>query len=336
TGARDLHAGVRRPARADTRRQDAGLDVEPRRWVGRADLLRGVEPREGARGARAGAATARERAMKNGIPAGPMALAGGETQGGLVTGRARPLGASAALVALSAVPGWAQAPAADAPPSTRPHVEHLASPALEGRATGSPGADAAAPYIVGQLRALGASPLPGRDDFLVPFEYTARMRDDGTTLTITRGDATERFDQPADVQGLSFSDSTEVSGEVAFAGYGLAMPEGAGLGYDSYATLDVKDKIVVVLRYFPEDADADLRAALARYSGLRYKALMARERGAKGLIVVTGPRSPNAGTTVPLAYDTSSAGSGIAAASVSGEVAARLFAGHGQSLEEVQ
>lgn len=274
--------------------------------------------------------------MKNGIPAGPRALAGGETKGGLVIGRVRHLGASAALVALSVVPGWAQAPAADAPPSTRPHVEHLASPALEGRATGSPGADAAATYIVGQLRALGASPLPGRDDFLVPFEYTARMRDDGTTLTITRGDATERFDQPADVQGLSFSDSTEVSGEVVFAGYGLAMPEGAGLGYDSYATLDVKDKIVVVLRYFPEDADADLRAALARYSGLRYKALMARERGAKGLIVVTGPRSPNAGTTVPLAYDTSSAGSGIAAASVSGEVAARLFAGHGQSLEEVQ
>src|SRR5690606_6560140 len=74
----------------------------------------------------------------------------------------------------------------------------------------------------------------------------------------------------------------------------------------------------------------------ARYSGLRYKALMARERGAKGLLIVTGPRSPNAGTTVPLAYDTSSAGSGIAAASVGADVAASLFAGHAQPLDDVQ
>lgn len=230
----------------------------------------------------------------------------------------------------------AQAPAADAPPATRPHVEHLAAPVLEGRATGSAGADAAAVYLAQQLRAMGAEPLPGRDDFRVPFEYTSRMRDDGTTVTVTRDGTTTRFDTASEVQALSFSENEEVSGDVVFAGYGLAVPEGQGVGYDSYATLDVKDKIVVVLRYFPEDADDALRTSLARYSGLRYKALIAREHGAKGLLVVTGPRSPNAGTTVPLAYDTSSAGSGIAAASVAGDVATQLFAGHAQSLEEVQ
>src|SRR5690606_28126665 len=59
---------------------------------------------------------------------------------------------------------WAQAPAADAPASTQPHVEHLAAPALEGRATGSPGADRAAEYLAQQLKAIGAQPLPGRQD----------------------------------------------------------------------------------------------------------------------------------------------------------------------------
>ena len=54
--------------------------------------------------------------------------------------------------------------------------------------------------------------------------------------------------------------------------------ESQGFGYDSYATLDVKDKIVVVLQYFPEDADQQTRAVLARYSGLRYKAMAARQR----------------------------------------------------------
>ena len=97
---------------------------------------------------------------------------------------------------------------------------------------------------------------------------------------------------------------------MVFAGYGLVVPESQNFGYDSYAGLDVKDKIVLVLRYFPEDADQKTRAILARYSDLRYKAMAARQRGAKALLVVTGPRSPNAGATIPMTFDTALAGSG--------------------------
>ena len=50
-----------------------------------------------------------------------------------------------------------------------------------------------------------------------------------------------------------------MSAPVVFAGYGIVVPEAQNFGYDSYATLDVKDKIVVVLRYFPEDADQQTR-----------------------------------------------------------------------------
>src|SRR4029079_12874059 len=105
---------------------------------------------------------------------------------------------------------------------------------------------------------------------------------------------------------------------------------------DSYAGLDVKDAIVVVLRYFPEDADPATKNILARYSDLRYKAQAARQRGAKGLIVITGPRSPNAGQTVPLGFDTAAADSGIAAVSVDGIAARDLFQSAGKSLEETQ
>ena len=135
------------------------------------------------------------------------------------------------------------------------------------------------------------------------------------------------------MQALSFSDDGEVSGAVVFAGYGIVVPESQGFGYDSFATLDVKDKVVVVLRYFPEDADQQTRGILARYSDLRYKARAARQRGARALVVVTGPRSPNAGLTVPMTFDTALAGSGITAISVSGDVAAALFAG-GKPLAE--
>jgi hypothetical protein len=150
---------------------------------------------------------------------------------------------------------------------------------------------------------------------------------------VTVGSTT--FAAPQDVLSLSFSDDTEVTGPAVFVGYGIVVPESQSFGYDSYATLDVKDKVVVVLRYFPEDADQQTRAILARYSDLRYKALAARQRGAKGMIVITGPRSPNAGQTVPLASDTALAGSGIAAASVTSKVADALFAGS-KPLRDVQ
>jgi Zn-dependent M28 family amino/carboxypeptidase len=117
-----------------------------------------------------------------------------------------------------------------------------------------------------------------------------------------------------------------VSGPVVFAGYGLATPPSQGFSYDSYQGLDVKDKVVVVLRYFPEDADQQTRAAVARYSDLRYKAQAARQRGAKALVVITGPRSPNAGNIVPMSFDTALAGSGLVATSANGDVAQAIFA----------
>src|SRR4030095_11742106 len=92
---------------------------------------------------------------------------------------------------------------------------------------------------------------------------------------------------------LGFSDSGHVVGEVVFAGYGLSVPENNGQPrYNSYDGLDVKDKIVLILRYVPESVDPKRRAHLNRYAGLRYKVMMARERGAKGVLVVDGPTSP--------------------------------------------
>src|SRR5205085_5891160 len=87
----------------------------------------------------------------------------------------------------------------------------------------------------------------------------------------------------------------------------------------------VKDKVVLVLRYFPEDADIKTKGILARYADLRYKAMAARQRGARALLVAAGPHSPNAGETIPMSFDTALAGSGIVAASVSGAVADAMF-----------
>ena len=182
---------------------------------------------------------------------------------------------------------------------TRTYVETLASPRLEGRLAGSNGERLASDFLVAELQKIGAKPLPGQNDFRLPFEFTAghaRWRLDD------RARSARASSKTPDVRALSFSDNGDVEAPVVFAGYGIVVPESQGFGYDSYATLDVKDKIVLVLRYFPEDADQKTRGILARYADLRYKAMAARQHGAKAMIVVTGPRSPNAGELAPMTF----------------------------------
>ena len=231
---------------------------------------------------------------------------------------------------------FAQSATDGEPSSIRANVEFLASDALEGRFTGSAGIRRAADHIVAELEAIGAAPLPGAGGFRLPFEYTGSARDGGSRLRIETADG-QRQDHAEAVRGLSFSESTEVTGPLVFAGYGLVIPETDGFSYDSFATLDVADKIVLVLRYFPEDSEGDLRGLFSRYADLRFKAAALRQRGARGMVVVTGPRSPGAGRLVRMTADAAVADSGIAAVSVTGEVAEALFEHvDNRTLEEAQ
>ena len=241
-----------------------------------------------------------------------------------------------AAVALLTSPVRFEAQSAVSESRLRAHVTTLASERLEGRLAGSAGERLAGEYIAGELKRMGARPLPGRSDYRLPFEFTAGTKDAGTSVSVGSPTAGSKPDPKWKAQALSFSDTGEVTGPVVFAGYGLVVPDSQDFGYDSYATLDVKDKIVLVLRYFPEDADPKTKAILARYAGLRFKAMAARQRGAKAMLVVTGPRSPNAGELVPITFDTALAGSGIVAASVTGAVADRLFEATGKTLESAQ
>jgi hypothetical protein len=233
----------------------------------------------------------------------------------------------------------ARQPLASPASATRMHVEALAAPALEGRLAGSNGERLAGDYLVSQLQRMGALPLPGLSDYRIAFDFAAGTRDGGSSITVARSGApgeSRNFRARSDVQALSLSDDGEVTGEAVFAGYGIVVPAGQNVAYDSYAALDVKDKIVVVLRYFPEDAEPATKAILSRYADPRYKALAARQRGAKAMVMVTGPRSPNAGETMPMSFDTAIAGSGIVAASVSATVATAIFAAAPDTLHSLQ
>ena len=217
-------------------------------------------------------------------------------------------------------------------------VGFLASEALEGRLTGTPGAQQAANFIADYFNGISLPPLSSTKDFFQPFEFSAGVRvvtnQNSATLHAAAAPATLALDK--DFRPLAFTANGTVEGDVVFAGYGLSVPGKLGEGYDSYAGLDVSNKVVLVLRYVPEEADPKRRQELNRYAGLRYKALIARNRGAKALLVVTGPTSPSAGELARLTFETGASHSGIVCASISGDVAAKMFAAAGKDLKQTQ
>lgn len=194
---------------------------------------------------------------------------------------------------------------ATALPSTAPaitpedlsrHVHYFASPALAGRATGSAGEQLATQYSAAFFQQLGLEPAGDAQSYFQTFDFTAGVKRVGTQrLSAQIAGQSRPYTHNQDFVPLAFSESTTVGPtDVVFAGYGLKAPaNGDFKGYDSYVHLDVKDKWVVVLRYWPEQVSKAEQQELKRYANLRYKAMIAREQGAKGLIVISGPQSPD-------------------------------------------
>ena len=223
----------------------------------------------------------------------------------------------------------------------RTEVKYIASDELEGRMTGSRGTQMASDYIAAYFEEIGLKTIGDKKNYFQEFPFTSGVKivSSQNHLQINKKGIekeTTEFEVNKDFTPLSFTANGEVEGQVVFAGYGLSVPGNNGVGYDSYAGLDVKDKIVLVLNYLPEEVDMKRRQELNLYAGLRYKALLARERGAKAIVVINGQKSPNAGELIPLSFDKASADSGIIAASISIKAAEALFAGSGKDLATIQ
>ena len=222
----------------------------------------------------------------------------------------------------------------------RAAVGYLASDALEGRLTGTKGAALSAEFIAEQLRRDGLKPLGQSGTFFQPFEFSSGVKvvtnENRLVVSSKSNETSAAFTVEKDFRPLSFTSNGSFEGEMVFAGYGLLVPGKAGEGYNSYAGLDVTNKTVLALRYVPENVDPKRRQELNRYAALRYKALVARERGAKAILIVTGPNSPNPGALAPLSPDGSLSGSDIIAASISANVAGAILAGSGKDLKSLQ
>ncbi len=217
------------------------------------------------------------------------------------------------------------------------HVEVLASEAMEGRLTGTHGEQLATAYVAEALERLGLEPAGDDGGYFQRFDFTAGVKlGADNALTFKGPDLPAVVDQDWRPLGLSQSGKFEPA-ELAFAGYGIVAPSSNGQpAYDAYGDLDVAGKWVMVLRQMPEDITPELRQHLYRYADRGYKAAVARERGAAGLIVVSGPRAKVKEELVPLSFDAASAGGSLAGISLSNRLAGTLLAAVGKDLDKLQ
>lgn len=167
----------------------------------------------------------------------------------------------------------------------RQAIGFLASDDLEGRMIGTPGIDRAADYIAGSFGKLGLKPLPGLDGYFQPFEMVTRVDPDPEKTSLTLGGKPLKLGE--DFVPLRMSPEAKAAGPVVFAGYGIAD---AKRGYDDYAGLDVKGKIVLLMRFEPHDAKGKSRFAgdddWSADATIAQKVRVAADHGAAGILLV--------------------------------------------------
>ncbi len=221
----------------------------------------------------------------------------------------------------------------------RQHVGYLASERLAGRLTGSEGSRLASDYVAGAFAAAGLHPAGDMGDWFQHYGFTAGVGlGSGNRLSLRNQGKEVELEIDKDWRPLVFSGTGEVEpGEVVFAGYGIVAPgSGDFPAYDSYGDLDVTGKWVLVLRFLPEDITPEHRQYLYNYSNLRFKAMLARERGARGLIVVSGPRSGVKEELVPLRFEAAAGSGSLPAVSLADGAAQQILGAAGKNLESVQ
>jgi hypothetical protein len=128
-------------------------------------------------------------------------------------------------------------------------IRYLSSDALEGRRTGSEGNKEAAAYISAAALEMGIKPLPGHDNLFQPLDYLKVSTIPGQSRIIIT-DSTGNILQSCDITPLiTPSDSIDLKGEVAFAGYGYLNSKEK---YNDFAGVSFKDKIVIVMTRNPD------------------------------------------------------------------------------------
>lgn len=166
------------------------------------------------------------------------------------------------------------------------HIAALCAPETAGRMPGTAGFEIAKKYIINELKVAGIEPFyqnEYQDNFEVIIKNKSNRANSLIALHNSKNSSSEKSD--CYYQPLYSSDNTPcMDKEVVFVGYGISDKENS---YDDYAGVDVKDKIVVMLRFDPAESKAE-KYSPSQHSALAKKSEVAKAKGAAGIIVFNG------------------------------------------------
>jgi hypothetical protein len=198
-------------------------------------------------------------------------------------------------ILLAGCQAWPQASSPARPPgsTTTPSpaaaqwwsdIGALAGDDKEGRLTGSSGYLRAADYVIARFKAEGLNPA-GVQGYLQTVALEQQVVDQSaSSAELVNGDGLTTpvaVGEDALIVAGGAPRPSHVDAPLVFLGYGLHLPRS---GYDDFADIDVKGRIVVVLGGGPSDIAGPVKAN-ARFA--RTKLL--EQRGAVGIISLTTP-----------------------------------------------
>ena len=185
-------------------------------------------------------------------------------------------------------------------------LKFLSSDWMEGRGTGTRGALMAADYIASMMQLNGLLPYgdmatdskPGSKPtqsriYLQNFKMI-RCHVDKSSLAIIsntpEGESALVFSPGTDYQIEAVPFGRETEAQLVFAGYGI---EATGKGYNDYAGIDVRNRIVIILDGYPGHSKANSVASVKLgsafgddFATMRKKLKYAQENGAAGVVFI--------------------------------------------------
>ncbi len=161
-------------------------------------------------------------------------------------------------------------------------VSILSSEEFDGRLPGSEGYDMAAKFAANKFLLLKLKPF-GDVGFFQFFNVEYNRIDTPVVFQSIIDSLTIDYELGKDFVLRGFSGSNSFTLPVAFCGYGISRPD---LGYDDYKDVNVKNKIVMVFKQNPSWKIDDKEWG---NSYPREKSLVAKSKGAKGILFVSLP-----------------------------------------------
>ncbi len=207
------------------------------------------------------------------------------------------------------------------------YAAELSSEKYGGRLSGSPGYEMAARWVADKLETWGLKPVLADSGYFqwFPNAWTEVLSPGSVTLLPGKENPAVKgrsLQFPDEFYPGSNSASGTVSGEVVYAGFGITAPE---FGYDDYAGMDVKGKIVLIESGIPYAKNDSTLKSWEPYSYHRYKFARARELGAVGLLYTGLTANPNTSFLEGFVY-----------AHISEGVAETLMEGSGRSFSSLK